>query len=444
MNDGSFAGRRAVVVGGGWAGIATAWQLRESGAQVELLDEQEQLGGRSREVQFGNRSVTLGGKNVGKNYPRFRRFVAEHGGGEWEHFGISTSQAENGKLTPIEGTARRKSIMQVLRKARPSDVVRLVRFARAINADPSNQFLDGPAFRHAARNGDLQLSEAFGLHVARQLIRPMTMRMNGAEPDEAFLGNFGTNLALALDSFDQLVDGFGPVLTRFEDTVTVRKSATVTSVLRQGEAVSGVTYTQYGSERQTDADIVVLAVPAVVAAPLTMPLDALAAAALSAVPYHPVAVAVAEYDRDIFGEVGRAVILPEGGALSNAGAYGKNDRRTVRYTFSGRATRTLLAAGPGTGELLNIGERELGTHLPLQGANAVHAVSQVWQNGLCSYGPDHHLLSDRLRRTASVMRGLAFAGDYIAGASIEACFVSADRALATIVSSPAGKRATHD
>lgn len=438
MNGGPLAGKRAVVVGGGWAGIASAWRLREAGADVELLDAQDQLGGRSRGVPLGDRFVTLGGKNIGKNYTRFRGFVTDHGGGNWEDFGISTSQVEDGRLTPVEGRARRQATMHLLRRARPSDVILLLRLARAVTADSSNRFLDGPAFMRAARGGDLPLSEVFGSHVARRLIRPMTMRMNGAEPDEAFLGNLGTNLSLVLDSFDQLVDGFEPVLAQFGATVTVRKSSTVTSILQKAGAVSGVTYASPTSGGgRIDADIVVLAVPAPAAALLTMPFDDSTAATLAAVPYHPVAVVVAEYDSEIFGEVGRAVILPEESVLSNAGAYGKADRRTVRYTFSGRASRKLLASRTDTQELLLTGERELEPFLPLRGAKAMRAVSHVWRDGLCAYGPDHHLLSERLQRAASATRGLAFAGDYVAGASIEACFVSAERALATLMFRPA-------
>lgn len=435
MNISSLAGSRAVVVGGGWAGIAAAWRLREAGARVELLDAQDRLGGRSRDVRLGERSVTLGGKNIGKKYERFRRFVSEHGDGEWEHFGISTSQVERGKLVPVEGTARRRAIVHLLRKARPADIIRLVKFVRWTSGNPANRFLDGPAFRRATRDGDLPLAQAFGDHVARQLIRPMTMRMNGAEPDETFLGNLGTNLALVLDSFDQLVDGFDPVFAQFSKTITVHNSTTATAIRHHSGSIRGVAYVKKGTEEgQIDADIVILAIPAAAAASLMTPLDAPISAALSSVPYHPVGVAVVEYDADIFGDVGRAVVLPEGRVLSNAGAYGKEDRRTVRYTFSGRPARSFLTREPDTEELLRVGEHELGLHLPLREAQAVHAVSQVWQQGLCSYGPDHHVLTEKLRRASGDIPGLSFAGDYVAGASIEACFVSAERAIDALTS----------
>ncbi len=56
---------------------------------MELLDAQDQLGGRSRGVPLGDRLVTLGGKNIGKNYTRFRGFVTDHGGGDWEDLLLS-------------------------------------------------------------------------------------------------------------------------------------------------------------------------------------------------------------------------------------------------------------------------------------------------------------------------------------------------------------------
>lgn len=432
MND-SFDGRRAVVIGGGWSGVAAAWHLRRAGARVDLVDDQPSTGGRSRSVALGERRVTLGGKNIGTKYTRFRTFVAEHDGGPWEHFGISTSQIENGKRTAIEGSRRGQSTLRLLSRARPVDIARLVRYAHAIKTNPSNRFLGGPAFRRATWNGERPLSDVFGAHLTEHLIRPMTIRMNGAEPDEAFLGNFGTNLALVLDSFDQLRDGFDQVLDHFEQTISVHHCATVTEIHHDQGKVRGVSFRRDdGTEGRLDADIVVVAVPASAAANLMRSLDHEAANALEHIPYHPVGVVVAEYDRDVFGETGRALIFPHGHLISNAGAYGNNDRRTVRYTFSGRTARALLVTGPSTDELLAIGEKELGTHLPLAGAKAVHAVSRVWEQGLCSYGRNPRGVGQNLINAGGRIRGLTFAGDYIAGASIEACFVSAEHALSRV------------
>lgn len=428
--------RHAVVIGGGWSGIAASWYLRQAGARVDLLDDQPALGGRSRSVALGDRTATLGGKNIGKRYSRFRTFVEQHGGGQWEHFGISTSQIDRGGLTAIEGSHRGRAVLRMLGRARPVDTVRLIRFARAIKAESENRYLDGPAFIQAIRRGDRPLGNVFGDYLTEHLIRPMTIRMNGAEPEEAFLGNLGTNLALVLDSFDQLAEGFDPVFRQFEKTIDVHHGVTVTEVHRADDGIRGVSYrSDTGTSSVIDADLIVIAIPATHAAALVKPFDSATANALSNVPYHPVGVVVAEYDKDVFGDVGRAVVFPKGHVISNAGAYGKDDKHTVRYTFSGRAARALLQRSPDTAALREEGERELGRYLPLSGATALRAVSETWDHGLCAYGPDHHLLSHKLVDATRRTPGLTFAGDYVAGASIEACFVSAERALARLSAS---------
>lgn len=426
----TLIGKRAIVVGGGWSGIAAAWYLHLAGASVSLFDANSTLGGRSQSVYLGERSVTLGGKNIGRKYERFRDFASENRGGGWEHFGISTSQIGRGGVRAIEGTQRNRATLRLLYGASPRDLAHLVRAARAVRRNPDNRFLDGPDFLRAIRSGDRSLNRVFGKHISAKLVRPMTIRMNGAEPDEAFLGNFGTNLSLVLDSFDQLADGFDPVFESVAQLVQVHQNVTVTEVLHDGGAVNAIAYRQSdGTIGRAEADVVVLATPAAPAAELVQSLDSELARLLNQVPYYPVGVLVAEYDQDVFGSTARAIVFPAGCALSNAGAYGEDDRRTVRYTFSGRAARSLLKQSPDSAQLLQIGERALGEHVPLGDATVVNTVSEVWDRGLCAYGPEHHKLTQAIARASQRVKGLALAGDYVAGASIEACFVSAERAV---------------
>ena len=48
------ASRRVAVIGGGWAGLAAAVEATRRGHQVTLYEMAPQLGGRAREVDFGN------------------------------------------------------------------------------------------------------------------------------------------------------------------------------------------------------------------------------------------------------------------------------------------------------------------------------------------------------------------------------------------------------
>ncbi|WP_454119436.1 FAD-dependent oxidoreductase [Microbacterium lacticum] len=422
-------GMKVVVIGGGWSGIAAAWYARQAGADVEIVDDQPSLGGRSRSVTMGDRTVTLGGKNIGRRYTRFRHFIDDHHGGDWEHFGISTSRIENGKVKTIEGNRRGRAAMSILRHAKLSDAARLLRYGRAVQRNADNRFLDGPAFIEVTKTTDPTMDKAFSRYVTDHLIRPMTVRMNGAEPDEAYLGNLGTNLALVLDSFDQLTAGFEPALNAFSRTIAVRQEEAVTKIDMDAAGTWTVTAVrQDGSPHEIQGDKVVLAIPAGAAAALLAPIAPTAVQLLQGVPYNPVGVVVAEYPQPVFDVTGRALMFPAGHVISNAGAYGKDDRNIVRYTLSGRAARPVLENDPSEDELLALGERELAGAMDTAIPPASAVVSGTWRQGLCAYGPHHHRQMEKIRASLKGVQGLALAGDYVCGASIEACFRSGERA----------------
>jgi oxygen-dependent protoporphyrinogen oxidase len=183
--------------------------------------------------------------------------------------------------------------------------------------------------------------------------------------------------------------------------------------------------TEDGTAVQHAADVVVVALTSWDAAVLVEPLSATLAAALREIRYFPVAVAMAEYARPIFTEQVRALVFGPDSPLSNAGAYGIHDRHIVRYTFSGRAARPLLVDQPDTAALILQGETELNRHVAVPAQARRHTVGSVWQRGLCAYGPRHEDRLSRIDRESSRLSGVVLTGDYLQGASIEACFRAA-------------------
>jgi oxygen-dependent protoporphyrinogen oxidase len=427
----------AVVVGGGWSGIAAAWYLAGSGAAVTLLDENTGLGGRCATARLGERPVTLGGKNIGRRYVRFREFAAALGHDGFEPFGVNSSQIRGGRLRTVDSTSRLRSARTLLGAVSPRDVPKLLRLARTVPRGEADGFLGGPEFRRlAARLGDPPLSAFFAARTARHLLRPVTVRMNGAEPSEAYLGNLGANLRMLMDSFDQLSTGFEPLYEAVARCVTVRPGTRATALTTDASGrVDGVLAAAPGQPPAAyHADAVVLALPAPAAARLVAGTDDRLAAELREIRYFPVAVIVAEYDRPVFTDRVRAVVFDAASPLSNAGAYGVADRHIVRYTFSGQAARALLARDTGAEDLLDTAEPILAAHFPAAARHHRRRLAHArWEAGLCAYSRHHATRLDRVDAALTALLGLVLTGDWLRGASIEACFRAARERIAAAV-----------
>jgi len=150
------------------------------------------------------------------------------------------------------------------------------------------------------------------------------------------------------------------------------------------------------------------------------------------VAYYPVGVAVVEYNREIFSDKVRALVFEPNSALSNAGAYGVNDLNIVRYTFSGKAARAYLKDPKCFESLLDLGEQKLNKYFPVGPENRLNYTTRIFDSGLCAYTKDHHSFLKRIKSGASTLQGLHLTGDYIMGASIEACFRSSYKTVQRI------------
>src|SRR5450631_1021554 len=189
------SGARVAVVGGGIAGIAAAQQLAGDGHTPVIFEGSAILGGRVALDRLGDREISLGGKNIGRRYDRFRAMVVCYGRPRYEFFGPQTAELVRGRP-------------RLLRDGR-----RFLSLAELVKAQPETGFLGDPALaRLAAEAGHPTVADYFGATLCSGAIRHVTVRMNAAEPDEAWVGNFGSNLALVTDQFDQLSDGLGPLL----------------------------------------------------------------------------------------------------------------------------------------------------------------------------------------------------------------------------------------
>ncbi|MCG8343328.1 MAG: FAD-dependent oxidoreductase [Chlorobiales bacterium] len=430
---------KVAVIGGGISGIASAYYLNQHHVDVDLYDAAESIGGRIGSGFLDDRPVDFGGKNIGRKYKRFRSFVSDYGDLPFEYFGFNTSQVIGRKIIKInKEKAGLYNLIRLFYLSGLKGFVRLYPLVQAVKSDYKQGALNSSYFNHVAdQNDHHSLSVFFGKRCARYLIRPVTVRMNGAEPDECYPGNFGSNLALALDSYEQLQGGMSGLLQAFSTGTSRTRVFTGYNVhrLEFDPGSSNVIIKCYNKAKNEELEYkkVLLALPAKEAAPLFKYSLPELSEPLETVMYYPVAVAIAKYQKDVFQSDLRAMVFDNSSLLSNAGAYGINDLDLVRYTFSGIAARKLISSETNSENVISIAEEIIEKYFNVKGNTRESYVYKYLDPGLCAYSPYHYKLLEKIEHILNPFRNISLAGDYWRGASIEACFRSAEEAVRKLI-----------
>jgi len=418
MNSNTYA-----VIGSGASGIAVTYYLRQRGFNIELIEQDDAIGGRIRPFLLGKRPVQLGGKNIGRTYHLFREFTTAMGNNPYEFFGLNSSQIRNNKLLTLDNNRRVKATLEFMSQGTSKDIWRFWNVCGAVMRNLQNGCLGGPYFTDLCqRLGDQPLSKYFSPNFCQVVIRPMTVRMNGAEPEETYVGNLGSNLRMVLDTYDQLTQGIEPVLEQFAKTGPVRLNSRVESLIVRNGRVVGLRLRDSSGIQELEYAGVILATPASVSSQILASQSPALSQILSSVNYYPVTVVVAEYTCDIFSKKVRALVFNDTYPISNAGAYGINERNVIRYTFSGRTARRYMKDGATPEELIRLAEEALNKYIPISGSDRIQYVAKYHPVGLCAYTSNYPQFATNLKTHLSKLPGLYLTGDYIKGASLEACF----------------------
>lgn len=426
-------GKRYAIVGGGLSGMAAAWYLRRRGAETHIVERDDGLGGRAGSARLGARTVTLGGKNIGSAYMRFRAFTEALGDYSYEHFGINSSRVLDGRVLTLDSSNRVKALRQ-FRGISAVDLARLGRLALTVRRDRDARYLDEEGCRRLARRyGGRSVEQAFGSRLREMLLRSLTVRVSAAEPDEVPMANVLPYIGMIVDSYDQLSGGMHEVVDAAAARSQVRLKTEARELIVEDGRVRGLSLASATDESAAERfDGIIVATHAHAAAELLRQRAPALAALLADVRYYPVTVVLCEYERPVFDASVRAMVFGAGEPLSNAGAYGCNDLNVVRYTFSGRAARSIAESNPDAESLARIAEDTLAPYADLAGNRRCALVARRFQPGLCAYHPDQAAFLQAVSAAARELPGLEITGDYLCGCSIEACFAAAERAVAAI------------
>ncbi len=428
-----LVGRRYGIVGGGLSGLAAAWYLQRRGAETHIFERGSTLGGRAGSGLLGERVVTLGGKNIGHSYTRFRTFAQSLGEHPYEHFGINSSRVLDGRLHTFDSATRGRALRQ-LRGIPPRDLARLGRLVLTVRRDPdARRLAEGTSRSLSRRYRDRSVEQAFSPRLRELLLRPLTVRVSAAEPDEVPMANVLPYVSMILDTYEQLRGGMHEVVAAAAARSRVSLRSEARGLLLERGLVCGLRLANPAGERTIERfDGVILATHAHATARTVESAIPRLAALLNEVRYFPVTVLLAEYERPVFTAGVRAIVFGSDEPLSNAGSYGLNDLNLVRYTFSGRRARSLVGGEPDAEMLAGIAEAALVPFAAVTGNRRRALLARRMSPGLCAYHPDQATFLRTVADPATRLPGLTLTGDYLRGCSIEACFAAAEEAVAAI------------
>ncbi len=411
----SCENQKIAVIGGGVSGVAAAHYLLEAGYCVDLFEANNRLGGRVCVDALEGREVCFGGKNIGFQYNEFRGFLGKYSTPQYEYFGINSARLVRGNIKAFNPQNKIKSLLNILEASSPSDLVKLFAAMKAVKSNRSNGDLNGPYFR----DKDKDIASNFSPKLSKTIIRALTVRMNGAEPSDVSMENFGTHLQMLQDEYEQLQTPLSDVFDRFTKSpnLSVFTKHSLEVLKPEGEQ-----YSLTINGRRYKYKSVVLALPANATSQLLASQFSALAQTLEQVRYYTVGVIIAKYKEPVFSKDVRALTFGETSPLSNIGAYGIHDLNMVRYTFSGQAAEEILHETLDDDSLMNTAEAISAPYFNIANNQRVAFKTRYWSSGLCGYTTAEAAFQKTLKAELSMCSGVYLTGDYIKGASIENCF----------------------
>ncbi len=459
-----------VIVGGGIAGLAAAYFLRDEPAEVTVLEGSPQLGGKLTASEVAGVSVDAGAEALLRRRPEGTELISAVGLGDRLVLPGTTASAiwSRGALHPLPP----RQFMGV-----PADLDGLAASGvlSAAGLTRARQDLELPA---TPRDGDVPVAAyigaRFGPELVDRLVDPLLGGVYAGRSEqlsfEATLGPLASaagshrSLAEAVGSlipappaarpgadaparpavFTTLTDGLGalPAAVAAASGATVRTRATVRELTRTATGWRLVVGSAADPE-EILADAVVLALPARPASRLLsgVPGASAAAAALAAIEYASMAIVTLAYPRSRF-----PVTRERSGYLVPA----VEGRAVKAVTFS-TIKWPHLAAQPSGGEPVDIircsigriGEEsvlqrddadlvalaaaELADQTGAQGPPVDTRVTR-WGGGLPQYTVGHLDRVATIGEAVGAQPGLAVCGAAYAGIGIPACIATADSA----------------
>jgi oxygen-dependent protoporphyrinogen oxidase len=443
-----------VIVGGGIAGLAAAYFLRDSGATVTVLEGSGRLGGKLAVSEIGGVAVDEGAEALLLTRPEGAGLVAELG---LDLVPAGTTNAgiwTRGELRPLP----KRQFMGV-----PSDMAELAKSGVVSEAGMvrAEDDLSAPA---TERDGDVSVGAyvgaRFGAEVVDRLVDPLLggvyaglsaeLSFEATMPALASASRTRASLAEAAGSllpsvggqqvpgppraiFGTLVNGLGelPDAVAKASGATVRTGAMVRELARTASGWR-LTVGAAPAPEYVDADAVILAVPGRPASRLLSDTAPDASAGLGEIPYASMAIVTLAYPRGAFpGERGSGYLVPAvDGHAVKAVTYSTvkwphllDELEIVRCSIGRFGEVALLQREDA--DLVSLAASDLAEASGVSGAPVASRVTR-WGGALPQYTVRH---LDRVARVRSALPdALAVCGAAYDGVGIPACVATAHAA----------------
>ncbi|MFJ8058902.1 protoporphyrinogen oxidase [Streptomyces sp. NPDC096142] len=453
-----------VVIGAGIGGLAAAHRLLDSGVRVTVVEASDRVGGKLLPGEIAGSRVDLGAESMLARRPEAVALAREAGLADFLR-------------TPATATA---SIWTrgALRPMPKGHVMGVPGTASALSGVLSDEGL-----HRIERDADLPRTEvgddvAVGAYVAARLGREVVDRLvepllGGVYAGDAYRISMRSAVpqlyqaAKSHDSLTEAVRGIqeraaaaqqtGPVFMGVQGGVGRLPLAVAESARARGaEILTGTPVTELrrhgtagwrvvAGDRVLDADGVIVAVPATVAAALLRPEAPGAAAELAAVEYASMALVTLAYRRaDVALPEGSGFLVPPvDGRTIKASTFAsqkwgwiadENPEVVVLRTSVGRYGETAILERDDSG-LVDVSRHDLREATGLDASPLETRVTR-WTDGLPQYPVGHHARVARVREHVAKLPGLAVCGAAYDGVGIPATIASAYAAVERLTGDP--------
>ncbi|MFI6409018.1 protoporphyrinogen oxidase [Streptomyces sp. NPDC050548] len=453
-----------VVIGAGIGGLAAAHRLLDRGVRVTVVEASDRVGGKLLPGEIAGARVDLGAESMLARRPEAVALAREVG---------LTDRLQS----PATATASLWT-RGALRPMPKGHVMGVPGTASALSGVLSDEGL-----HRIERDADLPRTEvgedvAVGEYVAARLGREVVDRLvepllGGVYAGDAYRISMRSAVpqlfqaAKSHDSLTEAVRGIqeraaaaqqtGPVFMGIEGGVGQLPLAVAESVRARGaEILTGTPVTELrrtgasgwrvvAGDRVLDADGVIVAVPAPVAAELLRPEAPGAAAELTAVEYASMALVTLAYRRaDVELPEGSGFLVPPvDGRTIKASTFAsqkwgwiadENPDLLVLRTSVGRYAETAILEREDTG-LVDVSRHDLREATGLDATPLDTRVTR-WTDGLPQYPVGHHARVARVREHVAKLPGLAVCGAAYDGVGIPATIASAYAAVERLTGDP--------